>query len=765
MSTLRVTVERLTIHEHPNADALELAQVGLYRAVVAKGAYKTGDYALYIPEQAVLPADLIEELGLTGRLAGKEKDRVKAIRLRGELSQGIVCRPVALADLWADSAAVGLAETELAGNQRDFADELGITKWVPPIPVGMSGQVEPAPNLLRWIEIENIKRYPDIFEPGEPVIATEKIHGCLHGGTRILMADYTWRKISDLVKEGYRGDVLGRNENGEITPTPVVNTFDNGRTTDWVRIEVDRRGIGRGSASSAVTMTPNHRVWSPVHPKADAEGYVAAEYLRAGDEVWLHRSEVTLSPLAEQVLIGKMLGDGSLGQKSTRSAAVQWGHTAEKRGYVAWAGRMLGSALCNQAVNESYTSGYGAAMARSATVSSCLIWELFEDWTSGETKQVPVSAVEKIGPIALAFWYMDDGSLSHLPDQEDRATFATCAFDEQSIDNLIKALERNGVVGAVKYQASGWRIRLGSDAAERLFLLIAPYVPSCMQYKLPERYRLGEAGFPRVFGEFRPMVRPQVVRSAERVVNGSVGAGRDVSTPRGSIKYDLETGTHNFFANGLLVHNSCCLVTYDADSGMIGGDGTPMGATYVTSKGFGGKNLTLAEDKTNLYWRAAREHGLTPAAALICGYTGSRRAGLFGEVYDKGVQDLHYGKDAGRNETLGYVLFDIAVMDQAGAVRWFSHAEIDALWAVTFGEVGPMVTTPRAPVVYEGPYDYQALAKLAEGRSLLDPGTLREGVVVRPVTERRSEVLGARAIGKIVSEGYLLRGGNATEFE
>ena len=35
MSTLRVTAERLTILDHPNADALELAQVGLYRAVVA----------------------------------------------------------------------------------------------------------------------------------------------------------------------------------------------------------------------------------------------------------------------------------------------------------------------------------------------------------------------------------------------------------------------------------------------------------------------------------------------------------------------------------------------------------------------------------------------------------------------------------------------------------------------------------------------------------------------------------------------------------
>ncbi|MEV8316849.1 RNA ligase (ATP) [Streptomyces sp. NPDC059900] len=168
MSTLRVTAEVLTVHEHPDADALELAQVGLYRAVVAKGAYRTGDVALYIPEQSVLPAELIEELGLTGRLAGGKSDRVKAVRLRGELSQGIVCRPRALAE-------VDLVRAAAQGT--DFAERLGIVKWVPPIPPTMSGDVESAPDLLPWVDIENIQRYPGIFSPGEPVAVTEKLHG------------------------------------------------------------------------------------------------------------------------------------------------------------------------------------------------------------------------------------------------------------------------------------------------------------------------------------------------------------------------------------------------------------------------------------------------------------------------------------------------------------------------------------------------------------------------------------------------------------
>ncbi|MGW7441789.1 RNA ligase (ATP) [Kitasatospora sp. NPDC054795] len=168
MSTLRVTAEKLTVLEHPNADALELAQVGLYRAVVAKGRYRTGDHAVYIPEQSVLPDELIEELGLTGKLAGARANRVKAVRLRGELSQGIVCRPAALAGT--DLAAA-------AERGEDFAELLGVVKWQPPVPTSMSGDVVSAPDLLPWVDIENLKRYPDAFEPGEPVVLTEKLHG------------------------------------------------------------------------------------------------------------------------------------------------------------------------------------------------------------------------------------------------------------------------------------------------------------------------------------------------------------------------------------------------------------------------------------------------------------------------------------------------------------------------------------------------------------------------------------------------------------
>lgn len=180
MSTLRVSAEQLTIEPHPNADALELAVVGAFRAVVGKGTYRTGDWATYIPEQAILPDALIAELGLTGKLAGKAANRVKAIRLRGELSQGIVARPQAL-------AGVDLARAAAEGI--DFAERLDITKWMPEVPANMAGEMESAPELIPWIEIENIKRYPEIFQAGEQISASEKAHGTATLVSLDLLAD------------------------------------------------------------------------------------------------------------------------------------------------------------------------------------------------------------------------------------------------------------------------------------------------------------------------------------------------------------------------------------------------------------------------------------------------------------------------------------------------------------------------------------------------------------------------------------------------
>lgn len=175
MSSFGVFFENVKIEEHPNADRLELATVGLYKAVVGKGQFVDGERALYIPEQAIVPDWLMEELNLVGKLAGGDKNRIKAVRLRGVLSQGIVAKTDILTRAPEPVADVDALDGE------DVSKILGVEKWKPEIPIHMSGEMMREPNvLLPWTDMENIHRYPEVFEDGEEVILTEKIHGtCL----------------------------------------------------------------------------------------------------------------------------------------------------------------------------------------------------------------------------------------------------------------------------------------------------------------------------------------------------------------------------------------------------------------------------------------------------------------------------------------------------------------------------------------------------------------------------------------------------------
>jgi len=175
MSAFAVEARRIKLSPMENADRLELANiVGTeYVAVVPKGQYQDDDLIVYIPEQAILPEAIIEELGLGGEktmLAGgdlnpdgsKVRNRVKALRLRGTLSQGLVY------------GAPGLGGLE---EGCDYAEELGITKYAPPIPIEMSGEAEPQDGLRSYTDIENIKKYPNVLQEGEEVCASEKCHG------------------------------------------------------------------------------------------------------------------------------------------------------------------------------------------------------------------------------------------------------------------------------------------------------------------------------------------------------------------------------------------------------------------------------------------------------------------------------------------------------------------------------------------------------------------------------------------------------------
>ena len=109
------TIEKIeNVALHPNAERLDIVTVGGYNCVVGRDSYQIGDMCILIQPDTVLPdADWAKLY-----TANNPKRRVRAIKLRGEWSFGIVEKMTLLGD--------GVYEVG-----QDVSGLLGITKYEP----------------------------------------------------------------------------------------------------------------------------------------------------------------------------------------------------------------------------------------------------------------------------------------------------------------------------------------------------------------------------------------------------------------------------------------------------------------------------------------------------------------------------------------------------------------------------------------------------------------------------------------------------------
>ena len=82
------TIEKiLKIESHPNADRLRIATVLGWKTIIGLDDYNEGDMVIYIRPDSIIPGDLIAKFKLEFL---KKDGRLKTIRLRGAISQGLV---------------------------------------------------------------------------------------------------------------------------------------------------------------------------------------------------------------------------------------------------------------------------------------------------------------------------------------------------------------------------------------------------------------------------------------------------------------------------------------------------------------------------------------------------------------------------------------------------------------------------------------------------------------------------------------------------
>ena len=157
------------------ADAIEVARINNWDVVVAKNVgHKVGDHVVYCEIDSFLPVrEEFEFLRKSSfkRMGDQEGFRLKTIRLRGQVSQGLIL-PMSVFGEFSWTAYEGL----------DVTERLGIVKYEPAIPAELAGKVRGNfPGFLRKTDEERVqnltKDYAKWVEEGLDFYVTEKLDG------------------------------------------------------------------------------------------------------------------------------------------------------------------------------------------------------------------------------------------------------------------------------------------------------------------------------------------------------------------------------------------------------------------------------------------------------------------------------------------------------------------------------------------------------------------------------------------------------------
>jgi recombination protein RecA len=366
--------------------------------------------------------------------------------------------------------------------------------------------------------------------------------GCMTYTTKVTLADGTQEKIGKIVNQRMDVEVLSYDpETCQIVPRKVVNWFNNGPADYFLQFTVAKSG-GNGRAQFAAT--ENHLVRTP-------GGWRPAGELIAGDRLLMTEPQ-RLSEQQLQVILGSLMGDGNLspnrrGRSGTR---FRLGHGAKQVGYLDWKVSLLGNIECSRTTNAK-----GAVFADFTPLPE--LAELHDSVYFGDGhKHLSWDYLKALTPLALAVWYMDDGSFAlrskgvqeRTQGGSGRIEICVEAMSPGTRERIVQYLRDTRGLD-VRLRSAGTRqkaiIVFSTAATEKFQKLVAPYVHPSMEYKLLPRFQ-GKFSVEPEFAE--PELRLQPARILDIHVKPRT---------RSMNRFDIEVeGNHNYFVDGIMVHNS-----------------------------------------------------------------------------------------------------------------------------------------------------------------------------------------------------------------
>jgi recombination protein RecA len=360
--------------------------------------------------------------------------------------------------------------------------------------------------------------------------------GCMSYGTRVTLADGSQEKIGKVVNQRRQVEVLSYDpDTGQMVPRRIVNWFNNGRAERFLQFTVARSG-GNGRAQFAAT--ENHLIQTP-------GGLRPAGELMAGDNVIVAEPK-RLSDQQLQLILGSLMGDGSLSANTRGGSGTRFriGHGAEQAAYLDWKVSLLGDISCTRTGNAK-----GAVFADFAPLPELAELRAAVYFGTGK-KHLSWDYLKQLTPFALAIWYLDQGCLPQQRARGGSGRIEICAgaMSPGSRDRLAQYLrDTHGLDVRVRAVGTPRKavLQFSTSASAKFQRLVAPFIHPSMEYKLLPRFR----------GRFT--VQPEFVAAEIRPGRARILDIRVKPDTRSMTRFDIEVeGSHNYFVDGVMVHNS-----------------------------------------------------------------------------------------------------------------------------------------------------------------------------------------------------------------
>lgn len=186
----------------------------------------------------------------------------------------------------------------------------------------------------------------------------------------------------------------------------------------------------------------------------------------------------------KEIIYGSLLGDGSISngfRKGIRYQSIfEEKHCSKQKDYVFWKYLKLKN-LCLSEPKEIKNS----LQWRIRTFAHPFFSKLRENIYPREIKTLNETFLNNIGPLGLAVWYMDDGTISK---QSNFVKFCTCSFTINEHQILIKWLKNKFSLETYMKIYGKYRfLVVEKESRKLLFQILKEYVINSMKYKITFR--------------------------------------------------------------------------------------------------------------------------------------------------------------------------------------------------------------------------------------------------------------------------------------